>query len=147
MSHSHAKVTGAFPSAPRRLWLEVIFGLAFFGLAAVATLFITTDRESNHDFFTSTGTILESRIVVDSMRESGFGGAILYRIEAHVTYDLDGRQQDRWLPASEVTTARPLLAARLASNPKTCMVYWRPNHPENARCQLKNAFGPVHVNR
>jgi hypothetical protein len=88
-------------------------------------------------YLTAGGKVTETRIVIDHIQDSQYGGQIYYRIDAHVSYQIDGQVEDRWLTASETTTARELLSAKLATQPKTCQVYWFPNHPENARCRFQ----------
>jgi hypothetical protein len=135
MSHRHVLLPKAVPV--RRPWLEatVILGVAF--LIALYAFYRSGDRPSEYEYSTTMGTVLDTRIVVDSMRESRYGGLIYYRIEADVSFEIQGRQQERWLTASETTTARELLMARLSNKPKACRVYWRPDHPENARCEFQ----------
>ncbi len=77
------------------------------------------------------------RIVVDGIRQSIYGGRISYRLEVRVNYDLVGTPQDRWITTDTVTSAREEMAAKIARNPKQCLVYWKPNHPESARCHLE----------
>jgi hypothetical protein len=91
--------------------------------------------EESHEI--ARGQVLETRIAVAGTRDSYYGGSILYRIEAHVRYDLHGLGQDRWMPASEVSSNRDTLALRLVKPPGTCEVYWVPGHPENPQCLLK----------
>jgi len=85
---------------------------------------------------TTTGTILEIRRVVDTIRDTTYGGKIGYRFEAHVQYVADGQRQDRWLRASD-DLPRESLLIKLANHPTECLVYWPPGHPEDARCSLK----------
>jgi hypothetical protein len=92
-------------------------------------------RDGSH--LNAAGRILETRIVEEHVQDSPYGDRTLYRIEVHVTYELRGEAQDRWLTASEVTMDRDPLAARLASHPGSCEVYWAPHHPENAKCLLR----------
>ena len=105
--------------------------IAFIALFAQSRL----ERRGGKSY--SSGNVKESRIVVDHTSEGQFGGTIYYRMELRVSYALAGEQQDRWLTASEITPDRDGLAAKLASHPKTCQVYWVPGHPENARCRLE----------
>ncbi|MFZ0746447.1 MAG: hypothetical protein WAM85_18715 [Terracidiphilus sp.] len=98
---------------------------------------IRLDRSAARTYFTADGTVQETRIVVDHIGDSQFGGQIYYRIEAHVNYEVEGQDQDRWLTASEITPERDLLTAKLQPLPKTCRVYWVPKHPENAKCRLE----------
>ena len=95
------------------------------------------DRSGARTYFTATGTVQEARIVVDHTVDNEYGGQIHYRIEARVHYMVEGQEQDRWLTASEAMTERGLLVEELEPPPQTCLVYWVPRHPENARCRLK----------
>jgi hypothetical protein len=106
-------------------------------LVALIGLGRVIEWPSNTDHSTAAGQVLETRIVVDHLGESQYGGVIYYRIEAHVRYELHSQQRDQWMTASEATTEREVLAVRLSSHPKTCLVYWFPKHPENAQCQLQ----------
>jgi hypothetical protein len=74
--------------------------------------------------------------IVDGIRETEYGGRILYSTEARVQDAVDGQLQDRWLRASDDLTRENLLL-KLAAHPTECVVYWPPNHPENAKCSLK----------
>jgi len=85
---------------------------------------------------TAPGRILEIRKVVDGIVESRFGGRILYGVEAHVQYKVDGQMRDRWLRVTD-DLLREHLLLKLASHPTECVVYWPPDHPENVRCSLK----------
>jgi hypothetical protein len=89
------------------------------------------------DHLTAQGNVSDTRIVIDHIRDSQYGGLIFYRIEALVSYEIEGQTQNRWLVASEITTAREFLVAKLADHPKACQVYWLPNHSENARCRFQ----------
>jgi hypothetical protein len=135
MSHSHVDVPK--PPARRRPWLEVGFSIGFAFVVALVHLFISWDRPSMHDYFTAPGTILDSRIVVETTRDSPYGGSIYYQVQAHVKYEIDGQPQDRWLAASDISRSRAFLAATLAAHPASCLVFWQPDHPEVARCKLK----------
>ena len=74
--------------------------------------------------------------MVDHTQDSKYGGNIIYRGEAHVQYVTNGQMQDRWLRISNNLTQDSLLL-KLASHPTECLVYWSPNHQENAKCSLK----------
>jgi hypothetical protein len=92
----------------------------------------------SHDHYaTANGSILETRIVVDHIRDNQYGGLIYYRVEARTRYELEGHSQERWLTASEITTTREELVAMIAAHPKTCLVYWFPKNPENVKCRIE----------
>jgi hypothetical protein len=141
MSQSHIRVPRAAPR--RRKRLEIIVGIVFvlipiFYFLARAGGWFTPEFES------TSGQVLETRIVVDHASESQSGGHIFYRLEAHVRYAIPSEDQttqarqfqDRWLIASEATTTRELLTMVQSKQSKTCEVHWRPNHPEAARCRF-----------
>jgi hypothetical protein len=85
---------------------------------------------------TAPAKILETRNVVDRTRDTSYGGRIFYRAELHVQYLLDGKMQDRWLGTLDDLPSEGL-ALKLAAHPTKCLVYWPPNHPENAKCSLR----------
>jgi hypothetical protein len=83
------------------------------------------------------GTVSEVRIVVDSMHETLYGGSVVYRTEAHVSFSAEGQLQDRWLTAGEPSRSTAWLRFRIPSPIKKCIVYWAPGHLDSARCELK----------
>lgn len=136
MSHSHIRVQ--VPPPRRNLWVEAAAGSVFFVAVAVLYLAIRMWHSSlDMDHLTEPGNVSDTRIVLDHIRDSQYGGLIFYRIEALVSFEIEGQAQNRWLIASEITTERVLLASKLAGLPKTCRVYWLPGHPENARCKFE----------
>jgi hypothetical protein len=141
MSQSHVRV--AKPQPRRRKWLEIAVGVTFLLIPAFYVL-ARTEGWFVPDFDSTTGQVLETRIVVDHTLDSQTGGHIYYRLEAHVKYTVPDeatprrpdQSQDRWLTASEVTSTRELLTMLQAKQSKTCQVYWIPNHLEADRCRL-----------
>lgn len=127
----------ASKAQPRRLqWREIAAAVIILAFIAVFTL-TRLYRTTAGAYFTSNGIVEETRIIEIPLPEDENGGLKIYRIEARVSYSLKGTRQDRWLPASEPTTTHELLEATLGTSPKTCVVYWPPKHPEDARCRLK----------
>ena len=125
-------------ASPKRNWL--VRGAVSTAIVLLAALFLVGRLRSGFgvgSHLNATGRILDTRIVEERVQDSQNAERTLYRIEVHVTYQTRGQAQDRWLAASEVTTDRDLLAARLASHPGSCEVYWAPHHPENAKCLLR----------
>jgi hypothetical protein len=111
--------------------------VGFIILAALYLLSGTVNWPIDRQYSTVMGSVVETKIVVDRIQDSIYGGKIYYRIDAHVIYKLGDLQQDRWLTASDSSTARELLNAKLASHPKSCLVYWPPSNPGNAKCKLE----------
>lgn len=134
-THPHGRTSGM----PQKggIWVRAAAGAAVLLLAGlmVWSPWWPTPIEKSHQV--AHGQILETRIAVAGTQESNYGGSILYRIEVHVRYDRHGQVQDRWMPASEISSSRDTLALRLVKPPGTCEVYWAPGHPENPRCDLK----------
>jgi hypothetical protein len=135
MSQSRSR---RLPKPPQPIvWWHIALGFATV-LILLAAVYLAANWihsfPSPHQ--TATGTILEIRKVVDNTRDTLYGGKINYRLEAHVQYVADGQKQDRWLRASDDLTRESLLL-KLAAHPTNCLVYWPPNHPENAKCSLK----------
>jgi hypothetical protein len=133
MSQTHIRAEEATPKRSRLAEAAIVAVLALLGILLAFGGYwegFRSDRE------TSDAKILDTRIAVVSLHESQYGTWAQYRIEAHVTYDLRGQRQDRWVPVSEIVNDKTLLEARLATHPTTCEVSWARSHPENARCQL-----------
>ena len=134
MSHSHIRVPK--PAKRDSPWIPIIGTVLIVVLVAWLAFGRLFQWPLNPNDTTADGKILETRIVVDHLRDSQYGGLIYYRIEAQVKYQIQGKEQEQWIAASEATTDQILLAARISSHPKTCLVYWPPNHPDNAKCRL-----------
>ena len=137
MSHSHLRARLNPPAPRRNFWLEATFGLVFVAFAAIFIAVLRWHQPYDLDHLTTEGKTSDSRIVVDHIWDTRYGGAIYYRTEALVSYEIDGQPQNRWLIASEITTERARLASKLADSPKACQVYWLPDHPENARSRFR----------
>jgi|GEM_PF-6292966 len=135
MSHAHIHV--AKPAPPFKPVILVLFitGIVLLFACLYAGSIVYLSYEEAYE--TTTGSVLETRIVLDHVADTGRGGHIYYRVEARTRFEQSGQPQERWLVASKSSGNRELLGAALAENPKTCEVYWHPKHPENARCHLK----------
>ena len=138
MSHTHIHVQASKPKVQltASFWLLVIAGMGACLLLALIVAARIRDSAFDTSHLTAEGKISEIRIVVDHNSESIYGGRIHYRIEAHVIYEIQGQNQDRWVTASVTTPLREMLAAKLARHPQICQIYWAPDHPETARCRL-----------
>lgn len=135
MSQTHTKKQKQSPE--RIVWWKIAY-LPAGVLMLFLTVYLIANwiHSSTETYITTNGKILEIRKVVDSTRETFYGGKIFYRIEVHVQYTVKGQMQDRWLSASDgLTYERADL--KLATHPTECLIYWHPNHPENAKCSLK----------
>lgn len=136
MSHAHIHEPRPQPTPPSRIWLFATAGvtvgllLALFGAARIR------DSQFDTSHLTTMGKVSETRIVIDHTWESTYGGRIFYRIEAHVSYEIQGRPEDRWLTASDITSSRAMLETTVAHSFKECQVYWAADHPENAKCRF-----------
>jgi hypothetical protein len=113
------------------LTVVVVLAIVLIVGGRVLPRFQKTGRES------SLGKVLETRIVIVSTGESSVGSYAYYRIEAHVTFDMNGEKQDRWISASDDNSNRAELELQILDRPGTCVVSWSPRHPENAHCSLK----------
>ncbi len=133
MSHSHVrkpKLTSR-PSLRIGTAIVVLLIAGFFG-EILAIRWVNGDVEH----ITAKGTVLETRIDAVGTGNSIYGGYIYFQLEARVRYRSESGDEVRWMPASEVSTSRELLATRLASHPKSCYVAWQAGHPESPRCEF-----------
>jgi hypothetical protein len=135
MTHTHLHVPR--PEPQRNYRLEVAAGAVVLVLMAIYAVNQMGSVPRRTAYSYTYGKVIETRIAVTGTRETLYGGRIYYQIESHVTFDLNGKHQDRWMPASDVITAREVLMAQLAQQPTKCRVYWPPEHPQDLKCQLE----------
>lgn len=135
MSRSHVRISDSPPR--QRRWLEVlVIGSALLLILGLAlSMFMRAPFDMEHD--TATGAVLESKIVVVGLRDTTYGGVVLYQIEVRVRYSHDRKTQDQWMVGSAANSSRQELQAQLNRSPQACEVYWEPSHPENARCRFQ----------
>ena len=136
MSHSHIRGPKPESQPTTSFWILVTAGV---GVALLLVLIVAAkirDGAFDTSHLTAEGKISETRIVVDHTLESMYGGRIYYRIEAHVAFEISGKNQDRWVTASEITPSREMLAAELARLPQSCQIYWTPGHSDSVKCRL-----------
>jgi hypothetical protein len=129
VSHSRSEVTSFHRPCRFNNCIAIL-------VPALATIFIINWRNSHVERVTATGVVLETRIDAVGTGNSVQGGYIYYQLEARVQYSSQRGNQVHWMPASEVATSRELLAARLASHPKSCYVAWEARHPESPHCEF-----------
>jgi hypothetical protein len=134
MSKSH--IRKAAPPEPFVWWKPVLMLFALVALTGVWWAAINWSRSLPSNFITAKGRILELRRSVDGSVDSIYGGRIIYGAEARVLYAADGQSHEGWLRVS-TGLPRDTLLLKLASHPSECVVYWPPDHPEDARCWLK----------
>jgi hypothetical protein len=135
MSHSHIKKPEALPQ-PIVWWKLALGSVIFVALVGALWAVVNWPRSFTSTYETADGKILMTREVVDRIAESVYGSKVIYGVEARVQYTANGQAQDRWLRISD-GMPRETLALKLAARPTECLVYWPPNHPENAKCWLK----------
>jgi hypothetical protein len=95
MSHSHIRGPKPESQPTTSFWILVTAGV---GVALLLVLIVAAkirDGAFDTSHLTAEGKISETRIVVDHTLESMYGGRIYYRIEAHVAFDISGKNQDR----------------------------------------------------
>jgi hypothetical protein len=136
MSHSHIQSSKP-PLQTTIAWWKLALGISIL-VILVAVFFLVRNwmlpLPSAHD--SANAKILEIRRVVDHTADSQFGSKIFYRFEAHVQYVADRQLQDRWLRIADDLPMESLLV-KLADHPNHCLAQWLPDHPENARCSLR----------
>jgi len=138
VTRSHIRVhhTEPPPAPQYRFWIGFVV-IAFVLIAAFWWSY--WHRAEFWDTHSSVqGTISETRVVVDHIRDSRYGGLIFYGLEAHVAYSIDGKAQDGWLVASKQTASREMLIAVQNRQPSTCLVTWLNGSPQYAKCRIEN---------
>jgi hypothetical protein len=125
------------PPPSREPWIAFPIVIGTVGFTVIVALGPLMDSLSDRPYATALGTVLETRLVVDRIGEGYYGSSAYYRIEARVRFLQKSQVQERWLVAPQMDSKRDLLLIKLAGQPKSCLVYWPPEHPENAKCDLK----------
>ncbi len=133
MSQTHIRTPKLQPGQNTAIGTTIVV-IAVLGL--IAEVLVIRWLNSNVVHVSTTGTVLETRIDSVGTGNSIYGGYIYYQIEARVQYRSDGGSEIRWMPASDLSTSRELLSARLASQPKSCYVAWEDKHPDSPRCEF-----------
>ena len=137
MSHAHIRVPKP-PQPPSRPVLMLRMFLLGVVLLVIALMAVgrLIDFPERQDWVTADGAVNETRIAVDRIQGSLYGGRISYRLEARVSYSDGGQSYDRWLLVRR-ETVRAVLEMEVARHPRYCEVYWPPGQPERARCRLR----------
>lgn len=116
--------------------------LRFFVPAAVLLVFIAfvvvVRYRSDRPWPSISAQVLETRIVTLGAVDATYrGGVILYRAEVYVSYELNGKEIRRWLPASDTYSDKGYLAFWLSQKKsKVCIVHWNPNNPSDMEAVL-----------
>jgi hypothetical protein len=138
MSHSHIRVDKAAqlptPKPQYVFWACVtciVLGVGAYFLWSNLRASEFWERHSSVE-----GTVSETRVVVDHIRDGGYGGHIYYRLEALVAFHAEGQDEDRWLTVPADSMDRATLTALASGHPKSRLVYWIPGHADNAKCRL-----------
>jgi hypothetical protein len=141
MSQTHIRIAQPEPpktNAVRVIMILILSGLVLFCIMAVAVRLVDLWHEPA--YITTSGQIEQTRIGVAYTRATSFGGRIYYRIEALVSYQIDGKPTKQWLVASPPTLSREMLLARTSQNPTKCVVYWTEGNPANVQCKIEDAW-------
>jgi hypothetical protein len=114
--------------------------ILFVALLVVLVLFVIAFRHPVEPQLwpTATAHISGTRIVAVAAEERRFqSGTILYRIEAHVTYQMNGKRVDRWVPASGMKRDKLYLESWLSHKKQdSCQVRWNPRNPDDVEAIL-----------
>jgi hypothetical protein len=95
-------------------------------------------KDDRQTWPTATAHISGIRIVAVAAEEHAFAsGSILYRVEAHVSFERKGKPVDRWAPASEIKRDKAYLESWLAKKKQdSCLVRWNPKNPDDVEAVL-----------
>lgn len=138
MSSHHARI-GKNQRWNSRRQVEAI-GVTSVLIAILAIPFYEhfVNKHYARDWPSVTGHVLETRIVTLGSEDRAYRpGEILYRVEAHVVYKVNGEQFDRWLPASDINSEKTYLQFWLSQKKnKLCIVHWNPDNPSDIEALL-----------
>jgi hypothetical protein len=122
---------------PKKL---IYFGFERSDLAALILAFMIAfvllalhswTKDGRLDWPAVTGQVLETRIEVVGLVDQRYrSGDVVYQVQAHVTYERDGKQYNSWLPVSKQSTDKGFLEFWLSQKKsKACTVRWPPKNP------------------
>jgi hypothetical protein len=99
---------------------------------------LLSQKEDKRPWPTATAHVSGTRIVAVAAEEHPFqGGTVLYRVEAHVTYEVNGKRVDRWAPASGMKRDKAYLESWLSHKKKdSCLVRWNPSSRDDLEAVL-----------
>jgi len=119
---------------------DKLMTILFVALVVVLVLFVIAFRHPvvTQSWPTATAHISGTRIVAVAAEEHPFqGGTVLYRVEAHVIYAINGKRIDRWAPASGMKRDKPYLESWLSHKKQdSCRVRWNPRNPDDVEAIL-----------
>jgi hypothetical protein len=138
MSHTHIRVdkTAHLPAPRPQLAVWAWVGCIVLGVGAYFLWSNLRASEFWERHSSVEGAVSDTRVVVDHIRDGGYGGHIDYRLEAHVTFHAEGQDHDLWLTVPSDSMDRATLNALASGHPKNCLVYWVPGHADIAKCKL-----------
>jgi len=114
--------------------------ILFVALLVVLVLFVIAFRHPvvTQSWPTATAHISGTRIVAVAAEEHPFqGGTVLYRVEAHVIYEINGKRIDRWAPASGTKRDKAYLESWLSRKKQdSCLVRWNSQNPDDVEAVL-----------
>ena len=117
--------------------------ILFVAFVVVLVLFVIAFRHPvvPQSWPTATAHISGTRIVAVAAEEHPFqSGTVLYRVEAHVTYQMNGKRVDRWAPAAGMKRDKPYLESWLSHKKQdSCLVRWNPRNPDDVEAVLVDA--------
>jgi Protein of unknown function (DUF3592) len=95
-------------------------------------------RDSRLNWPSVRGQVIETRIaVLNIIEQEHQPGMIVYQVEAHVTYERDGKQYESWLPVPKRSTDKAFLEFWLSQKKsKACTVRWPPKNPSYVEAAL-----------
>lgn len=104
----------------------------------ILAFFLFSHKDDKRPWPTATAHLSGTRIVAVAAEEHAFAsGSILYRVEAHVTYEINGKRIDRWAPASGMKRDKPYLESWLSHKKQdSCQVRWNPQNPNDVEAVL-----------
>ena len=116
----------------------VTFLLVVLIVPLIIGFMLLSHKDDKRPWPTATAHISGTRIVAVAAEEHPFqSGTVLYRVEAHVTYQMNGKRVDRWAPASGMKRDKPYLESWLSHKKQdSCLVRWNPQNPDDVEAVL-----------
>jgi hypothetical protein len=133
MSNHHAK---PLPARHKDRLPKILVSTAV--VVAFISLFSYEHQRFNRPWPSVAARVLEARVVVIGTEDHAYrAGSVLYRAEAHVSYEVNGTHFELWLPASNIDSDKAYLQIWLSQKKsKLCIVHWNPNNPADIEAIL-----------
>jgi len=106
---------------------SVLFAIALVFVAAFLALLLRSPRQV--EWSQVQGTVQDTRIVVDRVAQTKWGGQLKWKAEYKVGYSSAGREYVVWADSGLRAEDEDGVRLLLPKSPPSCRVHYNPHHP------------------